>query len=184
MDFLSLVSKRQSDRSYLDKPVDRQVIKRCIEAARLSPSACNAQPWHFIVVDDPDLKNQVAEATSSHLLPLNHFTRKAPVHIVVVKEAANITSSLGSAIKEKEFPLIDVGIATSHLCLQAASEGLGTCILGWFNEKKVKNILQVPSGKRVLLIITLGYPAGKTREKKRKPLGQVMSYNSYSESNG
>ncbi len=181
MDFLELVSKRQSDRSYLEKPVSRELVIKCLEAARLAPSACNAQPWKFIVVDDPELKNQVADATSNRLLPLNHFTKQAPVHIVVVRQPANITSNLGSAIKQKQFPVMDIGIAASHICLEAASLGLGTCMLGWFDEKKVKKLLNIPPSKRVELIITLGYPAGETRTKRRKDLEQIVSYNNYTE---
>ena len=179
-DFLDLINKRQSERNYLNKPVDREKIKRCIEAARLAPSACNSQPWKFIIVDDPDLKNAVAEETSSTLLPLNHFTKQAPVFIIVVKEKPKLTSTIGARIKDKDFSIIDIGIATGYLCLQAVAEGLGTCILGWFNEKNVKNLLKVPQSKRVELIITLGYPVSEKRLKKRKFLDQIISYNSYS----
>ena len=179
MDFLQLVNQRQSDRGYKDKPVDKEVILRCLEAARLAPSACNAQPWHFIVITDAELKNQLADCTSSRVLGMNHFTKQAPVHIAVVEEGANFTSSAGSLIKKRHFPLTDIGIAVEHFCLQAASEGLGTCILGWFDEKKVKKLLQVPGKKRIQLIITLGYSAQETREKRRKPLEQIHSFNAY-----
>ncbi|HDJ32498.1 MAG TPA: nitroreductase [Bacteroidetes bacterium] len=182
MDFLELVRKRQSDRKYLDRPVEKDILNRCIEAARLAPSACNAQPWKFIVVDNPELKNRLADATSSRVLPLNHFTKQAPVHVVIVREPANITSRLGTAIKDREFPLIDIGIAAAHFCLQATSEGLGTCILGWFNEKKVRELLKIPQGKRPELIITLGYPSGPSRKKRRKPHEKIVSFNQYTES--
>jgi len=179
MTFLELINKRQSDRGYQDKPVDKALILKCLEAARLAPSACNAQPWHFIVVTDTEKKNALADCTSSRVLGMNHFTKQAPVHIAVVEEAANFTSNAGSVIKKKHFPLTDIGIAVEHFCLQAASEGLGTCILGWFNEKKVKKLLQVPKNKRVHLIITLGYSAQETREKRRKSIEQIHSFNSY-----
>ena len=177
--FLDLVSKRQSERSYLSKPVEREKIIRCIEAARLAPSACNSQPWKFIIVDDPDLKNAVAEETSNTLLPLNHFTKQAPVHIVVVREKPKLTSAIGARIKDKDFSVMDIGIATGYLCLQAVEEGLGTCILGWFNEKNVKNLLKVPVNKRVELIITIGYPGSPKRLKKRKNMEQIIRYNYY-----
>jgi nitroreductase len=180
--FIDLVRQRQSVRSYhTEIPVPRDTIERCLEAARLAPSACNAQPWKFVVVDDPDLKNALAEATQDRLIPLNHFTKQAPVHIVVVREKANLTSGIGQVLKDKEYPLIDIGIAVEHLCLQAVEEGLGTCILGWFKEKKVKKLLGIPPGKRVELIITIGYPAtDQIREKKRKPLEDISSFNQYS----
>ena len=180
MNFLALATKRQSVRGYLDKPVEKEKVERCLEAARLAPSACNSQSWSFIVIDNPELKNAVADQTSNKMLPLNHFTKQAPVLIAIVLEKAKVIAQIGGNIKNKEFPLIDIGIAAEHICLQAASEGLGTCMLGWFNEKKVKQLLNMPSRKRVLLIITLGYPSNnRIRLKKRKELKEIVRYNSY-----
>jgi nitroreductase len=180
INFLELVRSRQSVREYRNKPVEPEKIKRCLEAARLAPSACNAQPWKFIVVNDTGLKNALADAAENRILSMNHFTKQAPVHVVVVHERPNITSKLGSVIKNKAYTLIDLGIATEHFCLQAVSEGLGTCIMGWFNEKKVKKLLNIPKSKRAELIITVGYPASdELREKKRKNLEDIHSYNSY-----
>lgn len=179
---MELFLTRQSDRAYIDKPVPRYLVEKCIEASRIAPSACNAQPWKFIVVDEPLLKNKIADATANRLLPLNHFTKQAPVHVVVVREPANLTSNLGAAIKDKKYPLIDIGIATEHFCLQAAAEGLGTCILGWFNEESVRKLLDVPKNRRIELIITLGYPSGKTREKRRKGIDEISRYNNYNSS--
>ncbi len=182
MDFKSLVTTRQSDRSYLDKPVEKEKLECILECARLSPSACNAQPWHIIVVDNPEIKNKIADATSEKLLGMNHFTKQAPVHLVIVEEPANLTSNFGSWVKRKQFPLIDIGIIAGHICLAAAAEGLGSCMIGWFDETKVKKILDVPSSKRIQLIITLGYPALKTRPKIRKPIDKIVSYNGYAQS--
>ena len=178
-DFLKLVNKRQSDRKYHDRPVEDEKIGRCIEAARLAPSACNSQPWKFIIVNDPGLKNSLAELTTGRLVPINHFTRQAPVHIVLVMEQPNFTSKFGEIVKNKKYTLIDVGIAASHFCLQAAAEGLGTCMIGWFDEPGVRKLLHIPKGKRPVLIITLGYPAGKKREKRRKKREDIISYNTY-----
>ena len=179
MDFKSLVTTRQSDRSYLDLPVEKEKLASMLESARLSPSACNAQPWHIIVVDNPEMKNKIADATSEKILGMNHFTKQAPVHLVIVEEPANLTSNFGSWVKRKQFPLIDIGIIAGHICLAAAAEGLGSCMVGWFDEGMVKKILGVPSSKRVQLIITLGYPALKTRPKIRKPIEKIVSYNGY-----
>jgi len=179
MDFKLLVLTRQSDRSYLDQPVEKEKLAAILECARLSPSACNAQPWHIIVVDDPEMKNKLADATSEKILGMNHFTKQAPVHLVIVEEPANLSSNFGSWVKRKQFPLIDIGIIAGHICLAAASEGLGSCMIGWFDESKVKKILGVPASKRVQLIITLGYPALKTRPKIRKPIDKIVSYNGY-----
>jgi len=183
MDFKSLVLARQSDRSYLDRPVEKDILARILECARLSPSACNAQPWHIIVVDDPEIKNKIADSTSEKILGMNHFTKQAPVHLVIVEEAANLSSNFGSWVKRKHFPLIDIGIIASHICLAAADEGLGSCMIGWFDEAKVKKLLNVSASKRVQLIITLGYPASKTRLKIRKPIDKIVSYNGYGQSN-
>ena len=101
------------------------------------------------------------------------------MHIVIVREGANVTSRLGQVIRDKAFPLMDIGIAAEHFCLQAVDEGLGTCMLGWFDEKKVKKLLRIPSSKRAELIITLGYPASPNRAKKRKKLHEIISYNQY-----
>ena len=183
MDFKSLALSRQSDRSYLDKPVATDVLDRILESARLAPSACNAQPWHIIVVNDPDLKNLVADATSEKILGMNHFTKQAPVHLVVIEESANFTSNFGSLVKRKHFPLIDIGIIAEHICLAAASESLGSCMIGWFDENKVKKLLNIPKSKRVQLIITLGYPAKETRTKVRKPIDEIVSFNGYQKKN-
>jgi nitroreductase len=178
--FYELAANRQSDRAYdPNRPVERQKLDEILAAARLAPSACNAQPWKMIVVDNPDLKNQVANATSSKALGMNHFTKQAPVHIIIVEESANFSSGFGSWAKKKHFPHIDLGILADHITLAAASLGLGSCIVGWFDEKKIKALLDIPRGKRPILLITLGYSTQPTREKKRKDPAQIISYNKY-----
>lgn len=181
MTFLELVRIRQSTRAYdPSRPVEAEKLERCIEAVRLAPSACNAQPWKLVVVNDPDLKNKVADAASAKWLGMNHFTRQAPVLVVLVREEPNLTSKLGSVLKDKPYTLMDVGIAAGHFCLAAASEGLGTCMMGWFDENKVKELLGIPKKKRAELIITLGYPAGNDiRQKTRKNKEQICSFNTY-----
>jgi len=178
--FQWLVNNRQSVRGYKPDMVEKEKLERILEAGRLSPSACNAQPWKFIVVDNPELKNKIADATSNRVIGINHFTKQAPVHIVVVMEPANFNSNFGSLVKDKNLPLIDIGIAAAHLCLQATAEGLGTCILGWFNERTIRKLLDIPKSKRVILVITLGYASiEEIREKKRKTVNEVVSINKY-----
>jgi len=177
--FLELVKTRQSDRAFEPKPVEKEKINLILEAARLAPSACNAQPWKIVVVDNPELKNKVADATSSKALGMNHFTKQAPIHLVIVEESANFTSTIGSFVKKKHFPHIDLGILSEHICLAAAEAGLGSCIIGWFDEKKIKTLLDIPSSKRAVLIILLGYSAQPTREKKRKDIQDIVSWNGY-----
>lgn len=178
--FLNLVENRESVRAYKDTPVDKELLKKCVQAAHLAPSACNSQPWRFIIIDNPDLKNKIATAAEAKLLNMNKFTTQAPIIVAIVNEGSNFSAKLGGAIKSKTYHLIDIGIAVEHFCLQATEQGLGTCILGWFDEKKVKELLQIPKKKRVELLITVGYPANdKLRKKVRKPIDEIVSYNKY-----
>lgn len=176
---LELIKSRQSDRSYTGQAVEKDKLERILEAGRLAPSACNAQPWKFIVVDDPTLLSQMAEAASAKLLGMNAFVAQAPVQIVIVREKPNLSSRIGGTIKNKDYSLIDIGIASENICLQAAAEGLGSCMIGWFDEAMVRKILKIPVSKRVELIITIGYAAGNRREKRRKPPEEVISHNRY-----
>jgi nitroreductase len=182
MTFLELVRQRQSVRAYNpDRKVEPEKLSRCIEAVRLAPSACNAQPWKLVIVDDPELKEKVAKAATSKLLGFNPFTHESPVLVAVVREEPNFTSKLGSVLKDKPYTIMDVGIAVEHFCLQAAEEGLGTCIMGWFDESGVKKLLGIPKKKRVELIIAVGYPAKEQqREKIRKSTGEISCFNKYS----
>lgn len=174
--FSELAMIRQSDRKYKTQAVEKEKIIQCLETARMSPSANNSQPWKFVVVDDFDKKEQLAECSIG--LGMNKFTHQCPVMIAVVIEKQNFMSSIGSIIKNKDYCLFDLGIAVNQFCLQAAALGLGTCIIGWFDEKKVKKILGVGS-RRIPLMISLGYPDAPTREKVRKPLETMSSWNSY-----
>ncbi len=180
MNLLDLIKSRQSDRAFdANRPIEPDKLERILEAVRLAPSACNAQPWKFIVVNDPELKNKVADCTSNKVLGMNHFTKQASVHLLIVEEKANFTSTIGSLVKKKDFPQIDIGIAAAHICLAAQAEGIGSCIIGWFDEKKLKSLLGIPSSKRVLLDVILGYSTQPLREKKRKNPEEVISYNKY-----
>lgn len=178
-EMLDLMNSRQSERSYLDLPVEKEKIDRILEAGRLAPSACNGQPWKFIVVDDPVLREGVAMAASARVLKMNTFVDQAPVIIVIVREKSNLSSRVGDFVKSKDYSRIDIGIAAVSMCYQATAEGLGTCIIGWLDEKKIKSLLKIPSTKNVELIITLGYTDNKVRSKMRKPPEEVISYNKY-----
>ncbi len=180
MKFLELVQQRFSARKYRSAAVDRSVVERCLEAAGLAPSASNSQPWHFVVCDDPELKDKVAAQTWNRVLSFNKFAQQAPVIVAFVLEKPKVITQIGGHIKNKEYPLIDIGIAAEHFCLQAHEEGLGTCMLGWFNEQAVKKLLNVPNTKSIALLITLGYHDYQNLPaKKRNSLTQMMSYNGY-----
>ncbi len=181
MDFSELIARRQSVRRYDPRPVEPEMIGQCLEAARLAPSASNSQPWHFIVVDEPSLKEQVARATFDRLITFNRFTLEAPAIVVMVAEKARLVTRLGAALQERDFTLIDHGIAAAHFCLAAAEQGLGTCMLGWFNQRKIKMLLNIPPGRSISLLITVGYPPEgyRLRVKSRKTADLVFSRNGY-----
>lgn len=177
-DFLSLVLSRQSDRAYdKNRSVEPEKLERILEAGRMAPSACNAQPWKFVVITDKELSVKVGKAAAG--LGMNKFAKDAPVHILIVEESGNISSILGGKVKSKHFPLIDLGIATAHITLAAESEGLGSCIMGWFAEDELKKLTGIPSSKRILLDISIGYSTKEKRKKIRKDKEKVISYNKY-----
>ena len=181
MSFLSLVTQRQSVRKYSQRPVEPEKLERCLEAARLAPSASNSQPWHYIIVNKEPALSAVANATFSELVKFNRFTLHVPVLVVLLLEKPRMLNRFAMLLKNKEWRLIDIGITAGHFCLQAAEEGLGTCMMGWFNEKELKKILSIPKDKAVGLVISLGYAEEgyADRKKIRKPLEEIISYNSY-----
>ena len=181
MKFSDLIELRQSDRKYTDKPVEKEKLMRCLGAARLAPSASNSQPWTFVVADRAEVVKKLAKAARGPLGSFNNFVKQAPVIVTIVLEKPKAVTEIGMKVKEKEWPLMDIGITAEHFCLQDAEEGLGTCMLGWFDEKKVQQILNIPQNKTVALLITLGYtPEGyKHRKKIRKSLDKIIKWNSY-----
>ena len=180
IDFLDLATKRQSDRAFdPNRSVEQDKIEKIIQAARLAPSACNSQPWHMIVVTDKAKLSELANAVVGKVVDFNHFAKQAPLHIIIVEERKNLTSTVGCLVKDKNFSQMDIGILSSYITLSAASQGLGSCIMGWFDEKKVRQVLDIPSGKRVLLDIVIGYSTQALREKKRKAIEDIVSYDTY-----
>lgn len=181
MKFIELIKLRQSDRKYLPNPIEADKLDRCLEAARLAPSASNSQPWTFVVVTDPELRERVARQTFDKVVTFNKFVVQAPAIVVMVLEKPKLVTRIGGAIKSMQYPMIDIGITAEHFCLQAAEEGLGTCMLGWFNEKPIKQLLNIPPKKSIGLIISVGYtPEGyRIRDKTRKNFDEVVKYNSY-----
>ena len=180
MSFLKLISARFSVRKYKRTRIEREKILRCLEAARLTPSACNSQPWHFVVVDNPEELAILADKTTIPLSKLNRFAKSAPVIVAIVAEKPVLSAQIGGLIKKKPYYLMDIGMAAEHFCLQAAEEGLGTCMLGWFNEKAVKKYLSVPSDRSIPLLITLGYPEKEIPPAKiRAKLEDIYSFGKY-----
>ena len=181
MALLDLIKQRKSIRDFLDRPVEREKIMMCLEAARLAPSACNSQPWKFIVVDDKSLKDKLCRAAFSGIYSINSFCQKAPVLVVVVSEKSRFLARIGGMFRGTKYYLIDIGIAGEHFVLQAEDLGLGTCWIGWFNERAVKSILNIPQHKKIDMLIALGY---YDREKLppehgREPMDKIASFNTY-----
>jgi len=181
MEFSELLKIRQSVRQYQQRPVSRELLEKLIEAVRLAPSASNAQPWKLIMVDDPELRSRVAQATFSATVTFNRFALESPLIAVFVTEKSGFITQVGAMLKKRPFSLIGIGIAVAHFCLQAAELGLGTCILGWFDEKRIKRLLRIPAGRRIGLLVTLGYVVEgyPLREKSRKGADLMSSFNSY-----
>jgi nitroreductase len=179
--FLDLISNRQSVRKYSNQLIEDKKLARCLDAARLAPSASNSQPWTFVAVTDKDLKEKVAAETYDKVLNFNRFVSEAPVILVFVVEKPKIITRAGAYLKNKEYPLIDIGIAAEHFCLQATEEGLGTCMIGWFNEQKIKVLLNIPEKKTIGLLISVGYAVEgyRLRQKSRKSFDQIVKFNSY-----
>ena len=147
----------------------------------MAPSACNAQPWRFVVVDDPSLRESVAGHTFGSVVTFNRFAVQAPVLVVVVVEEGRVVPKLGGLLKDTRYSLMDIGIAAEHFCLQAAEQGLGTCMLGWFDERGVRRLLGIPASRRVALVITVGYAADPQapRQRGRKTIDKIRTYNGY-----
>lgn len=179
MDFNKLVLQRESVRKYTDKQIDREDIVKCVEAARMTPSAHNSQPWTFVVVDDKELVDKAAHCTFNSIVKFNKFVPNAKAIVAVVIEKSHF-AMVGSNKSDDEYNMIDIGAATEHFCLQAADLGIGTCILGYFNDKKIKELLNIPSNKRLGLLIAMGYsPFETSRAKKRKDIDEMCKFNSY-----
>ena len=171
MKFLEIAQARQSCRQYdPNRPVEREKLDAILEAVRLSPSACNAQPYHLTVCHG-DKTKQVAKACMG--MGMNKFAADAPVVMVLSEMPYNSTAALGAKVKGNDYRSIDIGIAVAHLTAEAAAQGLGTCILGWLDDKKIRDICALDHPVR--LVVTVGYPADKPREKKRKTLSELVS---------
>jgi len=181
MALLDLMKNRKSVREFLDKPVEREKILMCLEAARLAPSESNSQPWRFIIVDDKQLKNKLCDAVFRGIYSINSFCKTAPVIAVVISEKSKFLAGIGGMLRGTKYYLIDIGIACEHFVLEAEELGLGTCWIGWFNERLVKSILNIPRSKKIDILIALGYfnSAKLGPEHSREPMENISSFNSY-----
>ena len=173
MDFLEIARNRQSCRSYdPDRPVEPEKLDAIVEAFRLSPSACNGQPYHLTVCRG-EAAAQVAAATSG--LGMNKFARQAPILLVLSEKPYVKSAALGAKVKGNDYRSMDIGIAAAYLTAEATAQGLGTCILGWLDDDKIRKVCSLDAPVR--LVITLGYAKEDSlRGKKRKELSELVTY--------
>ena len=174
MDFLEIARQRQSCRSYdTERRVEEEKIQSILMAAQLAPSACNGQPYHFTICRGKVAERVAAETMS---MGMNKFASQAPVIIVVSEKPYVKSAALGAKIKKNDYRSMDIGITVAYLTAEATAQGLGTCILGWFDDRKIREICNLE--ERVRLVITLGYAKEKDvlRKKKRSPLEELVTY--------
>ena len=179
-DLLSLIRHRQSCRNFDPaRFVEKEKLIDILQAAALSPSACNSQPWRYIAVDEPQRVEQVAQCLQDS--GMNKFTGKATAFVVAIEGKQNLTAKVGESLKNQKSSGIDLGLSIGHLVLAAEDLGLSSCILGWFNERKLKMLLGIPKTRRIRLVVALGYAMADDvlREKQRKKLDEVISFNKF-----
>ena len=174
MNFYEIAQNRQSCRSYdAAREIEEEKLAAILEATQLSPSACNGQPYHITVCRGETAK-AVAAATMG--MGMNKFAAQAPVLVVISEEPYVKSAALGAKVKGNDYRSIDIGIAAAYLTAEAAAQGLGSCILGWFDDDKIRKLCDLSAPVR--LVITLGYAkeGDPLRTKKRKDLGELVSY--------
>lgn len=174
MNFTEIALNRQSCRSFDEtRPVEEEKLQAIMESARLAPSACNSQPYHFTVCRG-ELAKEVAKATMD--LGMNKFAAQAPVMIVVSEGSYGKSAAVGAKVKNNDFRSIDIGIATAYLTAEATAQGLSTCILGWLNDGKLRKLCNLDQPVR--LVIALGYAKENDplRTKKRKDANDLITW--------
>ena len=172
-----LIEQRRSVRHYRPDKIPRDKLERILEAARLAPSACNSQPWSFIVADKEPVRTKVAQAAFSGVYAMNKFAMHSPVLIAVLTERSKFMAALAGRFRGIQYSLIDIGIACAFISLAAEAEGVGACLLGWFDEKAVKNVLGLPGNVKIDIMISMGYSAeDKAVPKVRKTSQEIWRY--------
>jgi len=169
MDVLSAIQGRRSIRQYSSQPIEDIKLNKVLEAARLSPSANNRQSCKFVIVKDNETRANLAEAAGGQL-----FVGQAPVILVACGTDPDSIMMCG-----QHRYTVDLSIATAYMILEAYEQGLGTCWLGSFDEKRVKEILGIPEGIRVVAMTPLGYPTDSPAERPRKNLDEIVCYERY-----
>ena len=175
-DYFDLIARRESCRNFdPNRPVEKEKLQRCAEAAWIAPSACNGQPWTYLSVTNPELNEKLRPLMME--LGMNKFVKNCPAFAVVLEEATVLKVSLSQKFKDQDFAPIDVAFSASQFCYAATEQGLSTCIIGWHNEQKIRELFGLPKTTRVRLILAIGYAADETlRKKQRKPIDDVIRF--------
>ncbi|MBQ4054160.1 MAG: nitroreductase family protein [Clostridia bacterium] len=174
MNFTEIANARQSCRNYnSNRKIEDEKLACILESARLSPSACNGQPYQITVCKGEAAK-KVAAATQG--MGMNKFAPDAPIMLVISEMPYVATAALGAKLKKNDYRSIDIGILAAYITAEATAQGLGTCILGWLDDSEIRGICNLDGTVR--LVITLGYPAegDKLRAKKRKDIDKLVKF--------
>lgn len=175
MELETAIRERRSCRAYRPDPVPDNLIRECVEAARLAPSACNKQPWRFYAVSAPDLRKQLCEEA---LLPgiKMPWLEQAPVIMVLCMKKKLATHFLAPLLSGIHYEYIDLGIAGEHFVLAAEERGLGTCWVGWIKAARTKKILNLPFDVTPVSFLSVGYPAELRDHTGRLPLEEILTF--------
>ena len=171
MNFKEIIETRQSCRAFdPSREIEEEKLEAILQAARLSPSACNGQPY-FITVCKGEAAKKVAKATQG--MGMNKFASDAPILLVISEMPYVPTAALGAKVKKNDYRSIDIGIVSAYITAEATCQGLGSCILGWLDDAEIRNVCSLDAPVR--LVITLGYPKDdKIRIKKRKDMSDLV----------
>jgi len=174
MNFTEIAENRQSCRAYDPTlEVEKEKLESILNSARLSPSACNGQPYH-ITVCRGEAAQKVAKATQG--MGMNKFAMDAPVLLVISEQPYVTSAAFGARVKKNDYRSIDIGILSAYITAEAAAQGLGSCILGWFDDAEIRSVCGLDGAVR--LVITVGYAkdGDKLRAKKRKDIDELVSF--------
>lgn len=176
MSLLEKIQKRESCRNFSEREIERNKIEACIEAARLAPSACNSQPWKYLVVSKKEYLPVIAKALQVD--GFNRFSEQCPMFVLVLEQPAILLNGrTGTKMEDQQFAQIDIGLSVMQFCLEAQEQGLGSCIMGSFDAPALCELLSLPFQTAIRLVIGIGYPrCEKTRNKVRKSVDQIVSY--------
>ena len=185
MDFFKLIKWRRSVRKFATHAIEREKLIQILEAARIAPSSSNRQAWHFVVIDDKKLIEQIPKQVAMGEKMAAAFLKNAPCVIAGCYTKA-LTHQLARLFKHENY-LVDVSIAMHQICLAAAALGIGSCYVGWFHTRKLKKLLEIPPHYSIAVLLALGYPAEPSTEeaiggvpsRARKDFSDIVSHNIY-----